>query len=104
MQQIADWLKGLGMSEYAQRSAENGGGLTELVDREEEFGLLLRCWAKAKRGGGQVVLVSGEPGIGKLRLRTSRLQERQMGQGHRSDQRLVRNLLSKRGFNWFAGI
>ena len=43
-------------------------GLTELVGREEELELLLRRWAKAKGGAGQVVLLSGEPGIGKSRL------------------------------------
>src|SRR5258708_11162796 len=39
-------------------------GLTALVGREEEFELLLRRWSRAKRGEGQVVLLSGEPGIG----------------------------------------
>jgi hypothetical protein len=43
-------------------------GLTELVEREEELELLLRRWSKAKTGEGQVVLLSGEPGIGKSRL------------------------------------
>jgi len=43
-------------------------GLTELVGREEELEILLRRWSKAKTGEGQVVLVSGEPGIGKSRL------------------------------------
>ena len=40
-------------------------GLTELVGREEELELLLRRWLKAKTGEGQVVLLSGEAGIGK---------------------------------------
>jgi class 3 adenylate cyclase/predicted ATPase len=43
-------------------------GMTELVGREEELELLLRRWSKAKGGEGQVVLLSGEPGIGKSRL------------------------------------
>ena len=43
-------------------------GLTTLVGREEEFELLLRRWSRAKAGEGQVVLISGEPGIGKSRL------------------------------------
>src|SRR5207244_64727 len=43
-------------------------GLTPLVGREEEVGLLLRRWERAKIGEGQVVLLSGEPGIGKSRL------------------------------------
>ena len=45
-----------------------GRGLTPLVGREEELGLLRRRWEQAKTGAGQVVLLSGEPGIGKSRL------------------------------------
>jgi len=48
--------------------AMHAGGLTALVGREEELELLLRRWAKAKTGEGQVVLLSGEAGIGKSRL------------------------------------
>jgi class 3 adenylate cyclase len=48
--------------------AMHSGGLTALVGREEELELLLRRWAKAKTGEGQVVLLSGEAGIGKSRL------------------------------------
>jgi predicted ATPase len=44
------------------------GALTPLVGREEEIDLLLRRCARAKAGEGHVVLVSGEPGIGKSRL------------------------------------
>ena len=51
------------------------GGLTELVGRQEEVELILRRWSKAKSGEGQVVLLSGEPGIGKSRL-TAALMER----------------------------
>jgi predicted ATPase/class 3 adenylate cyclase len=43
-------------------------GLTPLVGREEELGLLRRRWEHAKAGEGQVVLLNGEPGIGKSRL------------------------------------
>lgn len=43
-------------------------GLTPLVGREEELGLLRRRWEQAKAGEGQVVLLNGEPGIGKSRL------------------------------------
>src|ERR1700729_2229099 len=50
-------------------------GLTELIGREEELELLLRRWSKAKSGQGQVVLLSGEAGIGKSRL-TAALLER----------------------------
>jgi class 3 adenylate cyclase/predicted ATPase len=48
--------------------AMHPGGLTALVGREEELELLLRCWARAKTGEGQAVLLSGEAGIGKSRL------------------------------------
>jgi class 3 adenylate cyclase/predicted ATPase len=43
-------------------------GLTPLVGREEELGLLQRRWEQAKVREGQVMLLSGEPGIGKSRL------------------------------------
>ena len=49
-------------------------GLTELVGREEELEILLRRWSKAKIGEGQVVLLSGEAGIGKSRLTTALLE------------------------------
>ena len=55
--------------------ALHAGGLTALVGREEETELLLRRWSKAKGGEGQVVLLSGEAGIGKSRL-TAALLER----------------------------
>ena len=50
-------------------------GLTELVGREEELDLLLRRWSKAKTGEGQVVLLSGEAGIGKSRLTATLLDK-----------------------------
>ena len=43
-------------------------GLTPLIGREHEYGLLHERWARVKEGAGQVVLLSGEPGIGKSRL------------------------------------
>ena len=43
-------------------------GLTPLVGREHEVALLLDRWGQAKEGDGQVVLLSGEPGIGKSRI------------------------------------
>ena len=56
-------------------------GLTALVGREEEFELLLRRWTRSKTGQGQVVLLSGEAGIGKSRL-TAALMERLAGEPH----------------------
>ena len=56
-------------------------GPTELVGRNEELELLLRRWSKAKSGEGQVVLLSGEPGIGKSRL-TAALLERLANEPH----------------------
>jgi hypothetical protein len=61
--------------------ALHAGGLTELVGREEELEILLRRWTKAKSGEGQVVLLSGEAGIGKSRL-TAALMERLAGDPH----------------------
>jgi hypothetical protein len=55
--------------------ALRAAALTPLVGRDEEIELLLRRWTRAKRGDGQVVLLSGEPGIGKSRL-VADLQER----------------------------
>jgi predicted ATPase/class 3 adenylate cyclase len=54
--------------------ALHASGLTELVGREEELEILLRRWSRAKSGEGQVVLLSGEAGIGKSRL-TAALME-----------------------------
>ena len=61
--------------------ALHASGVTELVGREEELELLLRRWSKAKDGQGQVVLLSGEPGIGKSRL-TAALLERLAAEPH----------------------
>jgi hypothetical protein len=49
--------------------------LTPLVGRDEEIDLLLRRWARAKAGDGQVVLISGEPGIGKSRIAAALVQQ-----------------------------
>ena len=54
--------------------ALHASGLTALVGREEELELLLRRWSKAKTGEGQVVLLSGEAGIGKSRLTAGLLE------------------------------
>src|ERR1700741_3516392 len=59
----------LGASTVESRfEAQHTAALTPLVGREEELDLLLRRWQQAKAGDGCVVLVSGEPGIGKSRI------------------------------------
>jgi len=54
---------------------------TPLVGRDEELDLLVRRWQQAQAGEGRVVLISGEPGIGKSRL-TAALSERIEGDPH----------------------
>jgi class 3 adenylate cyclase len=54
---------------------------TPLVGRDEELDLLLRRWQQVKAGEGRVVLISGEPGIGKSRL-TAALSERIQGESY----------------------
>ncbi|HUJ99216.1 MAG TPA: AAA family ATPase [Stellaceae bacterium] len=71
-------LAGLAEPQHAWRvSGESGevsrfealrSGATPLVGRDEEVELLLRRWEQARTGEGRVVLISGEPGIGKSRL------------------------------------
>jgi class 3 adenylate cyclase len=61
--------------------ALRGSALSPLVGRDEEIHLLLRRWARAKAGDGQVVLISGESGLGKSRI-TAELQERLLAEPH----------------------
>jgi len=58
----------VGESGVVSRFEALRSGTTPLVGRDEELDLLLRRWQQAKSGEGRVVLVSGEPGIGKSRL------------------------------------
>ena len=61
--------------------ALRGSSLSQLVGRDEEIDLLLRRWARAKAGNGQIVLVSGEPGLGKSRI-TAALEEHLRAEPH----------------------
>jgi class 3 adenylate cyclase len=79
--QVRAWAALRLASVESRFEALRGSGLTELVGREEEIELLLRRWSKAKTGEGQVVLLSGEPGIGKSRL-TATLLERLATEWH----------------------
>jgi class 3 adenylate cyclase len=66
------------------------GGLTPLVGRTEELELLLRRWRRAASGEGQIVLASGEAGIGKSRL-VAALQETIAAAGEKHER-----------FEWFC--
>src|SRR5579863_2250967 len=54
---------------------------TPLIGRQEEMDLLLRRWQQIKDGEGRVVLLAGEPGIGKSRL-TAALEDELKDQAH----------------------
>ncbi len=62
----------------ALRATSSG---TPLIGRDEELDLLMRRWQQAKEGDGRVVLLCGEPGIGKSRL-TEAIEERLSGEPH----------------------
>jgi predicted ATPase/adenylylsulfate kinase-like enzyme len=68
-------VEALHRTEGRFEAVHGGVALTPLVGREEEVELLLRRWKLAKDGEGQVVLLCGEPGIGKSRI-TQVLRER----------------------------
>src|SRR5262249_43940373 len=73
-----------GLRETAVESrfeAFHPSALTPIIGRDEEIELLLRRWQRAKTGEGQVVLISGDPGIGKSRL-TIALQEKIQAEPH----------------------
>ena len=75
-EQGAQELKGVAEPVQLFRIVRASGGgrrggaraLTPFVGREEELGLLARRWERARAGEGQLVLIVGEPGLGKSRL------------------------------------
>ena len=71
---IRSWAALRASAVESRFEALHASGLTELVGREEELEILLRRWSKAKAGEGQVVLLSGEAGIGKSRLTAALLE------------------------------
>jgi class 3 adenylate cyclase/predicted ATPase len=59
--------------------ALRGSALSPLVGRDEEIDLLSRRWARAKAGEGQIVLICGEPGIGKSRIAAAAAERLRVG-------------------------
>ncbi|MBV8771699.1 MAG: AAA family ATPase, partial [Deltaproteobacteria bacterium] len=64
---------------YTRFERAVASGLTALVGREQELESLLQHWQESARGSGRVVMLSGEPGIGKSRLLRA-LKERTAGE------------------------
>jgi class 3 adenylate cyclase/tetratricopeptide (TPR) repeat protein len=78
---VAAWaIEGVSDSE-SRFEAARAAGLTDLIDRENELDFLLERQRLAWKGEGQIVLISGEPGIGKSRL-VAALAERIAGEPH----------------------
>ena len=76
---IAAWaVDGVSASE-SRFEAVHAAGLTDLIGREDELDFLLKRQRLAWKGEGQIVLISGEPGIGKSRL-VAALDERIAGE------------------------
>ena len=65
----------LGASSLGSRFEALRAASTPLIGREEEIALLMRRWQQAKAGDGSVVLIVGEPGIGKSRIAQTILEQ-----------------------------
>src|SRR5436309_5570504 len=79
---VAAWrVRGEGAVESRFEALHSAAALAPLVGREEEIQLLLQRWTQAKEGEGRVVLLAGEPGIGKSRLSVA-LEERLLDEPH----------------------
>ena len=61
-------FKATGVLATSRFEAATARGLSPFVGRQNELALLIECWTQTKEGEGQVVLLSGEAGIGKSRL------------------------------------
>jgi class 3 adenylate cyclase/tetratricopeptide (TPR) repeat protein len=72
---VAVWQIAGKAAATSRSQALEGGELLPLIGRDEEMELLLRRWERAKRGDGRVVLLSGEPGIGKSRISLSLMEQ-----------------------------
>jgi tetratricopeptide (TPR) repeat protein len=80
---VAAWVvEGVSTSE-SRFEAVRVSGLTDVIGRDAEINLLLERQSLAWRGEGQIMLISGEPGIGKSRL-SAALEERSAGVPHTS--------------------
>jgi len=78
---VRAWRVERALATESRFDANRGGSaITPLVGREEELDLLLRRWSQARDGEGQVMLLSGDPGIGKSRI-LGALRERLEAQG-----------------------
>ena len=64
---VAFQVEGEGRAE-GRFEALHGERLTPLIGRDHELAMLMERWTRAKDGEGQIILISGEPGIGKSRL------------------------------------
>ncbi len=78
---VAAWQVDAPHSIESRFEATHTRALTPFIGREEEIDILERRWQRACAGEGQVVLLSGEPGIGKSRI-VAALQERIGAQPH----------------------
>jgi class 3 adenylate cyclase len=65
---VSAWTVLREVENVSRFEASRSRGVTPFVGREDELALLLGRWRHAEEGKGQVVLLSGEPGIGKSRL------------------------------------
>ena len=72
---VAAWQVAGKTAVTSRSHALQSSDLLPLIGRDEEMELLLRRWERAKSGEGQVVLLSGEAGIGKSRLTVALLEQ-----------------------------